>query len=481
VKLAYVLGDGYVNPIPTFPIPNIYAPLWYLFLIAVGVYLERRTHWFTRFNVFTVFLVGMFVRYGIAVPFSDGVLPSSSTHTPISQDQLLSFYGALIVTYLGIVVGVELVHRLRDRLPKPPFLASPPSAETRALVVVAGVVMAIVGVVWILLPWRDFAAGLLQAGHLAQLAARLQRVTYGNATLYSNSAVDYVGSFARFAIMPAAVWVLYFHRAQSRVVHALFWVGLVMLALIGFASGQKTPELLLVIGFVVARLLIAGAPGIFNWKTVVGAVVFVFGLVPALYHFQASSWTYPQLTFGTVYRFTIEYSRVAQLRFVFYPNLHPFLYGTSSFVVRALARLGGVHLSGESPETYIPTHIASVGANYGGTWNAGFFADAWADFGWPGVIVAAIAAGMILAFIARWYEDSPRGPLQMGVYTAVCVSSLYLSEVALLTASWTFGLLSSFLVYWLLTYFPARQQKSADVEPERSGARTPWRRLLDAV
>jgi hypothetical protein len=479
------VGNGYIGAAAGFPLPNYYAPLWFLFLILIGVYMERRTHWFSRFNIFTVFLVGMFVRYGIAVPFSDGINPSSSTQTPISTVQLLSFYGALVLTYLGIVVGVEIVHRWHDRFPKLSFVPGPAGADTRALMVVAGVVMGIVGLVWIVLPWRDFAAGLLHAGHLQQLAARLQRVTYGNATLYSNSALDYAGSFARFAIMPAVLWILYFHRARSRIVHGLFWFGLASMALIGLVSGQKTPELLLVIGFVVARLLLAGAPGIFNWKIATGAVLFVFGLVPALYHFQVPTWTYPQLILGTLYRFTVEYSRTAQLRFIFYPSMHPYLYGTSSFVVRALARVVGVHLSGESPETYIPTHTAGVGANYGGTWNAGFFADAWADFGWAGVIAAAIAAGVILSIVARWYEDSRKGPLQMGTYAAVCVSALYLSEVALLTASWTYGLLSSFLIYWILGFVSARRRSSlAGVDPdipEPSAARTPLRKLLDAI
>lgn len=443
---------------------NSVAPLWFLFLVGIGFAFQMQTQWFTKFNIFTVFLVGMFVRYGIAVPISDNINPTS-TLIPISQAQLVEYYVALVITYVGVFTGAYLVyHWVRW----PAFLRRWPSwVNPRALIVLGVAVLGLVILVWVVLPWSDFKAGLLNAGHVQQLGARVERVTYGNATLYSNSALNYLGSFARFAIMPAVVWVLYFHRSRSRIVHALFWVGLAALGLIGFSSGQKTPELLLVIGFVVARILIAGGPTIFDWKIVTGAVAFVFGLVPVLYHFQVPNWSYPQLVYGTLFRFTIEYSRVAQLRFIFYPDMHSFLYGTSSFVVRGIARLGGVHLSGVSPETYIPTHSPCVGANYGGTWNAGFFSDAWADFGWAGVIVAAIVAGVILALIARWYDECAKGPLQLGTYTAVCVSALYLSEVALPTASWTFGLVSSFLVYWLLGLFRDRKPKAIDT-PEPS-------------
>lgn len=439
--------------------PNGITPLWFLFLILAAAAFQAQTRWLTRFNIFTVFLVGMFVRYGIAVPLSDGVNPASGTHTPITSSQLVEYYVAVLITYIGVFVGAYAVYRW---LRWPRFLpAWPQWADSRLLFAAAALTLGIVLLVWVVLPWRDFLVGLLEAGHLQALAARLHRVSYGEATLYSTSGLNYLGSFARFAIMPALLWTLYFHRSRSRLIHALFWVGIALLALIGFSSGQKYPELLLVVGFVIARLLLAGAPSIFNWKTILAGLILAFGLIPFLYHFQFPQWSYGDIMNGTIFRLTVEYSRVAQLRFIFYPDLHPYLLGTSSFVIRAGAHLLRINTGDAvSPETYIPSHSPCVGPNYGGTWNAGFFADAWADFAWPGVIVAAIMVGVILATIHRWYESGPKGPLQMGTYTAVCISALYLTDVALLTASWTYGLLSSFLVYWALGALGARRRKT---------------------
>jgi hypothetical protein len=61
--------------------------------------------------------------------------------------------------------------------------------------------------------------------------------------------------------------------------------------------------------------------------------------------------------------------------------------------------------------------------------------------------------GIIVALIHRWYLRSGEGPLQMGTYVALCLSALYVTEVALPTALWTFGLLSGFLVYGFLRFF----------------------------
>ncbi len=427
-------------PISLLPIPNIYTPIWYLFLAVVGIYLERRTHWFSRFNVFTVFVVAMFVRYGIAVPFSDGINPASTTHTPISTGQLLSWYGALILTYIGIVLGVELVHRWGDKMPGRNLLAGLAATDTRALLIVTLALIALVGLVWIVLPWNDLAdsvRAMLAPGHTAA-QYRAHRVAYGGLTYYANSALNYAGSFSRFALLPCALWVLWFHRAQSLAIRVLFWITLGLLGVIGLVSGQKTPALLLILGFMIA-------------------------LVPGK--------DYYALLFGSVYyRETFEYSRVAQLRFIFYPALHPFLYGQSSFIISSFERVIGLASSvAQAPEVYIPTHTPGVGVGYSGTWNAGFFAEAWADFGFVGVIVEAIFVGAHLALIDRWYQAGPKGPLQMGTYATFCVSALYLTEVSLLTALWTFGLLSLFLVYLAFARFPlkARAIQAAPARPGR--------------
>ncbi len=73
-----------------------------------------------------------------------------------------------------------------------------------------------------------------------------------------------------------------------------------------------------------------------------------------------------------------------------------------------------------------------------------------------GVILASILAGIIVMLIHRWYLSSPQGPLQMGMYTALCMSVMSLTEVALLTSLWTYGLLSGFLVYLFFRLFPEK-------------------------
>jgi hypothetical protein len=428
--------------------------VWFAFLVLMGYLYQRETKWITRFSIFTVLMVTMLVRYGIAVPFSDTINPIS-THLSITQTQLNNYYAGVVLMYLGMLAGIVLVRRLSNRLPSVDT-NGPATVDVNALTIVAAVLIALVALVWIVLPWDSFKGGVAAIlAHHSAVDYRTHRVQYGGLTQYSVSALNYFGSFARFALFPALLWILWFHRRLSRRIAALFWLTLGLTVVIGVFSGQKLPALLVLLGFWFAYLLVRNRPNIFNWKLGLASVGFVTIVAPALYHLEFPSWPYGELFRATLARLSSEYSRVGQLRFMFYPDRHPYLHGFSSFVLRGAAHLVGIKTGdAESPESYIPAHSPGVGAAYGGTWNAGFFADAWADFGFIGIIVASIAAGVIVMLIHRWYVSSPQGPLQMGMYTALCMSVMSLSEVALPTSLWTYGLLSGFLVYLVLRPFP---------------------------
>jgi hypothetical protein len=428
---------------------NPVAPLWFAYLVGCGWLFQRWTGWLTRFGIFTTLLIALFIRYGVAIPFSDNVNPQY-TGISIRDHQLIEYYVAVALVYAGILAGVWMVDRAWDRI-SPRFVGT--SAQTLWLAFVSIGLLVLIVFVWIILPWRDFVAGFqaIIPGSHSGADYRLHRGAYGTDTAYSNSIVNYVGSFARFALASTLVWVLYFHRRQSRLLAALFWAMFGVLGIIGVLSGQKMPALILGIGLVSAILIERGRPSVLSWKTIALVAIGLFFVLPALYLLQYPGQPYGSLLQIAVFRMSEEYSRVAQLRFIYYPDLHPFLHGLSSFIIRGAAHLAGFDVSsGHSPETYIPAHTAGAGPGYGGTWNAGFFADAWADFGFVGVLGASMVVGGVVRLIDRWYRDGGKGPIEMGLYSALCISAIYVSEVSTLTVLWTFGLASAFLVYLVL-------------------------------
>jgi hypothetical protein len=427
---------------------NPIAPVFFVYLGIIAWLFQRRTQWLTRFGVFTVLLGGLFVSYGVAVPFSDGVNPTL-TYIAISPERLADYYVAVFMAYAGIYLGMWALDVLRTGRERTQVGTV---AATDVLAVGAALIIAIVFIAWIVIPWTDFVQGISSflPGHSAA-DYRLHRIQYGAQTTNFGSAFGYIGSFTRFALAPVMLWILFFHRKRSRLLSAMFWLLFAILLVIGLLSGQKQPALLLIVGFAVALLIQRGRPSILSWRLAAVALVLVGVVAPTLYLAQ-----YPTLDFAaaiqlTLYRLTEEPSRVAQLRFIFYPDIHPYLNGLSSYILRGFATLLGIDTNAaQSPETYIPASSPGVGPNYGGTWNAGFFADAWADFGFVGVTAGSFAVGFLVRAIDRWYSASGKGAVEMGVYTAVCISALYVSEVGTLTALWTYGLGSAFLMYFLL-------------------------------
>ena len=238
---------------------NPAGPLFFAYLALMGWLLQRRTQWLTRFGVFTTLLGALFLRYGVAVPFSDGVNPAV-TGIGIKPERLLDYYIALVMVYAGIYAGVLLVDRAwRSAKPSQGGTVS----STRPLVVVAGLITAVVLVAWVIVPWTDFLKGVLSflPGHTAATYHQ-HRVQYGEDTVYSKSAFAYLGSFIRYALAPVALWILFFHRKRSVVVHAMFWILFGLLFVIGVLSGQKLPALLLLVGFGFALMIQRGRPSI---------------------------------------------------------------------------------------------------------------------------------------------------------------------------------------------------------------------------
>ncbi len=417
---------------------------WGIFVLGMAIAFQWATRWLSKFSILTIALGALFLRFGPAVPLFDQVNPQR-TGVNIRSDQLIRYYLALILTYIGILVGVWAVRYLNVPWTTAPRKAIAPS--TSLLLAMTGLIMGTVVLVWVILPWPRFVSGLFVLLSVSHTAADYtnQRVGYGSDGL--PSLVTYVGTWVRFALAPAMLWILYFLRRRNIWWRLLFWSQFLVLIAIGFVSGGKAYVVIPIIAYLVAHTLETGKPFV-PLKTALGLAAGLLILVVALYHVQLPFADLSRIVELSIYRLTGEYNRTAQLRFIYYPDVFPFMNGGTSPFLTKVAGLFGMNVRNVvPPETLLPTLLSGEGPVYNGTWNAAFFADAWADFGYVGVVLEALLAGLILGSIARWYDTSGQGPVEKGVYVALCTAGIWLTDVGLLTALWTYGLLSSFLVY----------------------------------
>jgi hypothetical protein len=433
------------------------APLialaWFAFIVVMGAVYQRLTQWVTRFSIFTVFFVALFVRFGISVPF-DNNITKETAGLSMPPSALTDYYIALVLVYLTIAATLALFKLLPSR-PKRVASETPVNGNLLAVLILA--VSIVVAIIWVVLPWNDFRTGLVFFTSLHHSAADFatHRGQYGHGTAAALSSVAYIGGFLRFGVLPPLTWIGLFHMKQGRQLIPIVAFALGLLVIIGLATGEKQPELYIGVGLVLALLIRSEYPTLFSWRVAALVAIGIFGIIPVLYHFQYPQVGYSILLESTMVRLTSIYSFNAQLRFLFYPNIHPFLYGASSLYVETAMRL--LHLASPGstpPETYIPSVILGNG-NAGGSWNTAFFAEAWADFGFVGCFIESAVVALILAAVDGWYLNSGRGPITQGTYVALLISTIYFTDTALSTALWTYGFLPAIILCWLLKRYPS--------------------------
>jgi len=171
---------------------------------------------------------------------------------------------------------------------------------------------------------------------------------------------------------------------------------------------------------------------------------FFLGIVlPASYILQGRESALEGIAWG-IYRVMYEPQRCLQLFFEVYPYEKGFLYGTSSRVVAWLAGVDDY----VPPSVFIPREWLGIAET---SFPALFIGDAWADFGYFGVLFHSTFVGCLLQCYNNWFYSSRRHSLeQSATFVAIMLAATHLLENNLFTSLLTFGTLSAFLIYLLI-------------------------------
>jgi oligosaccharide repeat unit polymerase len=451
---------------------------WYVFLAGVLWALQRLTRCLSQLNIFSL-CVGFFVlRHGITVPF-DHTVNQWYAGIDISPLALQRFYASLVLMWLCLLIGVWLGRRLfghglldvevfrREMTSQP--LPSGMSIPLFLVVLAAGLGL-------VIYYQLRFEVSLVQlvSGHLTALDYRAMRDNYGTATHYTLSIGQRVANIVRFGLFPLFICTLYFMSKRGPLWRSLFGLVLGVGITVGLLSGQKGAAVVLLVGVLVAVYLRHGLLRVrpLDWRIWSFIALASFIIMPYLYHLQYSDQDYGWLLRATSYRLTSEHNRSLQLYFEIYPEIEPHLYGRSSGLINLLL---GIDMPGDMlPERFIATYYQ--GSNYLNTWSASFVGVAWADFGYAGVVVQSVLVGLLLQGYASWFRRARKTALVMGTQVGLMTATTRLSEVALTANLLTFGLLSSFLLFWFVRAGPTRRQPSRELvllthagSPRRAG------------
>jgi hypothetical protein len=254
--------------------------------------------------------------------------------------------------------------------------------------------------------------------------------------------LGYVAAVACHSFLPGVFYFLMFRSVAKKL--NIFWLVIVGALLLtnGVSSGHKSLLVMFLIGAYIAFQIgwLKGRIRVFSAGNITLLACTVL-LVTYLYTAQYKGTSFTEALEMTWYRSALEPNRGLQLYFYVYPNIIGHLFGASSRVISAI--LG---IEATPPHTAIPLEVFG---QHGTGWNVVFIGDAWADFGWFGVLGSSLVTGLLLQYYNITFDRVRPTAWSKAVQASLVVFSAKLAQVSLLTSLLTFGVGLIVIIYLL--------------------------------
>lgn len=221
-----------------------------------------------------------------------------------------------------------------------------------------------------------------------------------------------IGLTPILAYMAFAYWKL----TQSRKDFLWFLLMFVASFFIKTYDLSKAPFIFFVLGFLFLHVLIQG--GVSKKLFLFFALIAMFLILLAYYLVMDDVVLRELFSYNTGIGGRIFLTQAAGTYFAFehFPSSSSFI-GFASFSSFISDSLGLPHSERAARIMMTIFHPASVEAGLAGVMNSLFIAEAWANFGWIGVIISPIYVGFIIQLLFMFFLKSKKTPIMLGLFT----------------------------------------------------------------
>lgn len=441
---------------------NATAILWWTFLALVW-WLHRKFVGYRGITTFTVFLPLAFVTNGVLVPLTYDL---NYAITGIELSSYKQYWWSLALMYVAILLGILLANgpRRRGAAAQPQLgdcdVVGNPSAAKWYI----GLVLVISLVSLIQIYGQGLAIDLYSYVTMKMDYGTYAAHRYGFAEA-TRGWDFFLYNKLPYGIAPLAIILVWNARGLAAWKRGAFIVVLLFALL---QTGHKMPLIFVLSYMVVARALIRRRLVLDRRTIWVSAAVFlavVLAIIPLFYLMQGNE-TFGLALFWSFERVFLEPARGLQLYFEVYPDIHPFLYGAST---GSIAKLMG-ETDYVAPAVYIPIDVLGLEDT---SFPSLFIGEGWADFGFLGVFLTSLLAGFLLQTYNIWFYTRRYPRLEeTALFLSIVFGAYHLLESNLLTSFFSYGMISNFLIYWLIrrrSPRPREQRTAAKTGPSVSG------------
>lgn len=202
--------------------------------------------------------------------------------------------------------------------------------------------------------------------------------------------------------------------SKNRRIKFWFFITFVVAVLAVTSDGQKMP----ILNYLLALFFIRGfVRGGFSLIRIISIGVVIAILISVLYYLTSGHLDVG-FTQGPIGRITMTALAGVPLHFMVFPSMHPFLQGAS--FPDWLANFFGVEHARSARVIMEVINPAAVQSGTAGVINTLFIGEAWANFGWIGLIVAPFVVGVVIQTIYNSLLTLPKTPIfvaAMGFFT----------------------------------------------------------------
>jgi len=433
---------------------NTAAVAWWMFLLLMW-FVFRRCIGYKQVNAFSVFLPLTVATNGLLVPLSQQL---NEQMTAYRITKFTDYWLGLTLMYASMPVGIAIANKWKRKTQ----LSDPELQESCAVGNHSGakIYVVIIFLISLISIIQIYASGLsfdlysyltLKMDYMGYVAHR-----YGFAEATRGWSY-FLYNKLPYGIAPLSIIMVWNARGLAPWKKAVF-LGVFAIAIM--QTGHKMPLIVLASYLVLSRSLIQCRFKLSKaviWSSLALLLVAIFVVIPLFYMMQGEE-TYASATFWAMERIVVEPARGLQLHFETYPAIHPFLHGTSTGTIASLLGVKDY----VTPSVYIPNEVLGIQNT---SFPALFIGEAWADFGYFGVVLASVAVGFLLQIYNVWFFNQSKPQLEeVALFISIVLATFHLEESNLLTSLFSYGMLSSFLIYRLIRRRPQGQVERRHVE-----------------
>jgi oligosaccharide repeat unit polymerase len=417
---------------------------WGLFLLFV-FFVFRRCVGYKQVNTFSIFLPLTLATNGILVPFSQQL---NEQMTAFEITKFSAYWIGLALMYATMPLGILIANGFRNKdqlsdaeLQWADVVGSPRGVRIYLVIVLLISLISIVQIYASGLGFDLYSYFTLKMDYLDYAA---HRYDFAEAT---RGWPFFLYNKLPYGLAPLSIIIAWNARGWEKWKKAVF-LGILTIAIL--QTGHKMPLIMLMACLILSGALIQSRFRISRTVIWVGLAVLLaamFVVIPIFYMMQGEE-TYGSAAFWAAERIFLEPARGLQLYFETYPAIHPFLHGAST---GAIANLFGVK-DYVTPSLYIPNQVLGIENT---SFPVLFIGEAWADFGYWGIALSSVAAGFLLQIYNVWFFNQKKPRLEeVAVFISIVLSTIHLQASNLLTSLFSYGMLSSFLIYLVIRRCP---------------------------